>query len=86
MMVNTYYSGFFMKTCKLCQSNCGDKCLQEIGFISLQQNRKRTSSQKGEKFLILNCTVHNIATQFHKFSNKQLIGLSIESKIRETML
>ena len=77
MMVNTYYSGFFMKTCKLCQSNCGDKCLRQIGFISVQQNH-RTSSQKGEKLLILDCTVHNIATQFHKFSNKQLIGLSIE--------
>ena len=51
MMVNTYYSGFFMKTCKLCQSNCGDKCLREIGFISVQQNRT-SQKQKGEKLFI----------------------------------
>ena len=57
MMANTYYSGFFMKTCQLCQSNCGDKCLRQIGFISVQQNH-RTSSQKGEKFFIINCIVH----------------------------
>ena len=75
MMVNTYYSGFFMKTCKLCQSNCGDKCLREIGFISLQQNRKRTSSQKGEKFFIINCIVHDIDYTISQiFAYKQSIG------------
>ena len=72
MMVNTYYSGFFMKTCKLCQSNCGDKCLRQIGFISVQQNH-RTSSQKGEKFFIINCIVYLVQLIKHllNFTNPE---------------
>lgn len=74
MMVNTYYSGFFMKTCKLCQSNCGDKCLRQIGFISVQQNHW-TSSQKGEKFFIINCIVHDMDYTISQiFAYKQSIG------------
>ena len=85
MMVNTYYSGFFMKTCKLCQSNCGDKCLRQIGFISVQQNH-RTSSQKGEKFFLINCIVqdiHRLHIQFHKFLLINNLLATLKKWIRE---